>query len=103
MPKARDWSAEQDGVIVGMRAQGETWSAISHRLGLPRATVIERGRRLRAAPPPPSPAEKLVPGSIGDPNRDALPAGHPLTWRLLAVGILEGTAYPGFAGHGRLE
>jgi hypothetical protein len=66
-----------------MRAQGQTWAAIGRSLGLSRNTVIERGRRLCAQAPKrvPMPAcAKLV---SDDPNRAALPAGHPWTWGLL--------------------
>ncbi len=83
MPEARVWTAAADHVICGMREAGETWAAIGLRLGLSRNTVIERGRRLRATAPPKSVvvAEKLV---SDDPNRLPLPAGHPVTWRLIS-------------------
>jgi hypothetical protein len=66
-----------------MREGGETWAAIGVRLGLSRNTVIERGRRLRATAPPKVVllAEKSV---SEDSNRLPLPAGHPVTWRLIS-------------------
>ncbi len=83
MPLARVWTAPADATIIAMRREGETWAKISRTLGLSRNTVIERGRRLRAV----APAKPVVPpaeaSNIDDPNRPALPAGHPLTWGLL--------------------
>ena len=88
MPQARQWTAAADRVICDMRGGGETWEAIGRRLGLSRNTVIERGRRLRAEAP-----VKLVTvkeyDMLEDPNRGALPAGHPLTW-----GLLTSDPYP---------
>lgn len=83
MPEARVWTAAADRVICMMREAGETWAAIGQRLGLSRNTVIERGRRLRAQAPPKTVlvAEKQV---SDDPNRLPLPAGHPVTWRLIS-------------------
>ncbi len=83
MPEARVWTAAADRVIVTMRESGETWGSIGFAMGLSRNTVIERGRRLRAtAPPKPAvTAEKQV---SEDPNRLPLPAGHPITWRLIS-------------------
>jgi hypothetical protein len=73
-----------------MRGDGASWAAISRALGLSRNTVIERGRRLRAA----APVRVAVPVAerpeIDDPNRPPLAAGHPLTW-----GLLTSEPYPG--------
>jgi len=83
MPEARVWTAAADQVICTMREAGDTWAAIGCALGLSRNTVIERGRRLRACAPPKivMAAEKQV---SEDPNRLPLPAGHPVTWRLIS-------------------
>ncbi len=83
MPPKRGWTEEADRVIRDMRGSGKTWSAIGLCLGLSRNTVIERGRRLCAMAPKRDtvlPEVKLV---SDDPNRSALPAGHPLTWGLI--------------------
>ena len=88
MPQAREWTAAADTVICNMRGAGETWAAIGRRLGLSRNTVIERGRRLRAAAPVKLAIVKEY-DMMGDPNRGPLPAGHPLTW-----GLLSGEPYP---------
>ncbi len=85
MPQARVWTPTADRVIVDMRGGGATWAAIGKELGLSRNTVIERGRRLRAALPlrqAPVMKSKDEEG-LDDPNRPPLRAGHPLTWRLL--------------------
>lgn len=82
MPQARDWTEAADRVICDMRAVGETWAAIGHRLGLSRNTVIERGRRLRAEAPARVVLVKEY-NMLEDPNCGSLPAGHPLTWGLL--------------------
>jgi hypothetical protein len=83
MPEARVWTAAADGAICGMREAGETWASIGQALGLSRNTVIERGRRLRAQAPIKTVIvhEKQV---SEDPNRLPLPAGHPITWRLIS-------------------
>jgi hypothetical protein len=84
MPCARIWTEEADQTIKDMRAAGATWSAIGARLGLSRNTVIERGRRLCALAPVRIPVSVMSRHSFDDPNRDALPPGHPLTWGLLS-------------------
>jgi len=83
MPTARLWTDQADATIRDMRASGQTWAAIGRSLGLSRNTVIERGRRLRATGPgrlAKAATNRLV---SDDPNRGALPAGHPLTWAIL--------------------
>jgi hypothetical protein len=83
MPEARVWTRSADHVICTMREAGETWAAIGQAMGLSRNTVIERGRRLRAQAPIKAVIvhEKQV---SEDPNRLPLPAGHPITWRLIS-------------------
>lgn len=83
MPQARQWTEAADRMICDMRGAGETWAAIGLRLGLSRNTVIERGRRLRAEAPVRAAVVKEY-DMLEDPNRPALPAGHPLTWGLLS-------------------
>ncbi len=92
MPHPRTWTAQADLTIRTMRLERRTWADIARSLGLSRNTVIERGRRiLAAAPPPPcKPApEKII---SDDPNRLPLPAGHELTWSLLTD-----EPFPGFS------
>jgi len=83
MPLARQWNDQADATIRDMRSSGETWAAIGRSLGLSRNTVIERGRRLRAAAPSKVARVETVKTVSDDPNRAPLPAGHPLTWNIL--------------------
>jgi hypothetical protein len=84
MPQALKWTETADAAIRSMRADGRTWEAIGASLGLSRNTVIERGRRLCALAPKRQVQPACVRPASEDPNRAALPAGHPLTWRLLS-------------------
>ena len=90
MPKKLIWTDAQDSTIRRLRAEGATWDTIAAVLRLTRWTVIERGRRIGARPPP---TDFIPPPD--DPNRDALPAGHPRSWDVLVQGsCLEGHPYP---------
>jgi hypothetical protein len=90
MPIKLTWTATQDDQIRRLRSEGVTWDAIAAQLALSRWSVIERGRRINArrqrarrAPPPDLP------------DREPLPAGHPVSWNALTVGtVLDGTDYP---------
>jgi hypothetical protein len=66
-----------------MRAAGNTWQAIGDKLGLHRNTVIERGRRLKAA----APIKRLAtpkPLQISSKvNREPLPRFHPVMVSLI--------------------
>lgn len=90
MPRKLVWTEAQDSQIRRLRAEGATWETVAAILGMPRWTVIDRGRRIGALRPPrqfASPSE--------DPSREPLPAGHPRSWGVLTEGtVLEGTAYP---------
>jgi hypothetical protein len=85
MPQARAWTDKADSVICSMRGAGATWAMIGVSLGLSRNTVIERGRRLQAAPPPRAVVAVVADFDTvsEDLNRAPLRAGHPLTWGLL--------------------
>jgi hypothetical protein len=90
MPKRIEWTAAQDLKIKRMRAESASWDSIAVAVGVTRWTVIERGRRLGARLPPPDFEPRL-----GDPDRPALPPGHPETWGIINKGIsLEGMPYP---------
>jgi hypothetical protein len=90
MPKKIEWTAVQDMNIKRMRAESASWDTIALAVGVTRWTVIERGRRLGARLPP----ADFEPRS-DDPDRPALPPGHPETWGIINKGIsLEGMAYP---------
>lgn len=93
MAERRSWTEAADNTIITMRAAGATWAAIGVQLGLSRNSIIERGRRInahggpvRCARPPRAP--------LDEPNRESLPAGHPIAWQVLTEGtLLDGTLY----------
>lgn len=90
MPKRIEWTEVQDLKIRRMRAESASWDSIAEAVGVTRWTAIERGRRLGARLPPPDfqpPPE--------DPDRPALPPGHPETWGIINRGMsLEGFCTP---------
>jgi hypothetical protein len=89
MPRKITWTEAQDMQIRRLRAEGRTWDEIGATMGLTRWTVIERGRRVGAKPPPPD----FVPPPP-DPNRDPLPAGDPVTWSAITSDtVLAGVPY----------
>jgi hypothetical protein len=89
MPERLVWTAAQDAQIKRLRGEGATWDAIAAALSLSRFTVIERGRRIGAKQPPP---ESTRPTE--DPDRPALPPGHPLSWGAIIAGsCIAGNAY----------
>ena len=90
MPKKIEWTEPQDLKIKRMRAESASWDQIAVAVGVTRWTVIERGRRLGARLPP-----SEVEPRMEDPDRSALPPGHPETWGAITKGMsLEGMAYP---------
>jgi hypothetical protein len=90
MPRKIDWTEGQDMMIRRMRAESASWDVIAVAVGVTRWTVIERGRRLGARLPPPD-----FEPSLPDPDRPALPPGHPDTWGSIIRGTtLEGMPYP---------
>jgi hypothetical protein len=92
MPRKITWTEAQDVQIRRLRAEGRTWDEIGAAMGLTRWTVIERGRRVGAKPPPPD----FVPAPP-DPNRDPLPAGSPVTWAAITQDtVLAGVPFKSF-------
>jgi hypothetical protein len=90
MPKKLVWTEAQDMQIRRLRREGACWDTIAAILGFNRWSVIERGRRIGARPPP----REFVPPAE-DPPRDPLPAGHPRSWGVITAGtVLENTPYP---------
>jgi hypothetical protein len=90
MPQKLIWTEAQDSQIRRFRAEGASWDTIAAVLGFSRWTVIERGRRINARPPP----REFVPPP-DDPGRGPLPAGDPRSWSVLTAGtVLEDTPYP---------
>ena len=89
MPKKLAWTEAQDNTIKRLRTEGATWDSIAEMLRLTRWTVIERGRRIGARPPPLD-----FPPPPDDPNREPLPPGHPRSWGPLVQGTcLENVPY----------
>jgi hypothetical protein len=90
MPIKLLWTAAQDTRIRRLRREGATWDTIAAELGLSRSTIIERGRRIGARPPPP----EFIP-EPDEPHRGPLPAGHPRTWGVMTAGsVLADEPYP---------
>jgi len=83
------WTEASDARLRRLRAEGEAGDAIAAALGVSRWTVIERGRRSGARKPPPEHRPTI------DLAREALPAGHPVSWGALTEGtVLQGAPYP---------
>lgn len=90
MPIKLLWTDAQDSRIRRLRGEGATWDTVAAELGLNRTTVIERGRRIGARPPPP---EFTV--LLNEPHRGPLPAGHSRTWGVMTAGsVLADEPYP---------
>ena len=89
MPPKRNWTLPADTRIRRLRAEGASWDTIATELGVSRWAAIERGRQIGAR----APARVRRPPP--DPTRDALPAGHPISWRCITRGtLLDGAVYP---------
>ena len=90
MPRKITWTDAQDSQIKRMRAEGSTWDVIAEVLNVTRWTAIDRGRRIGALLPP---ADFTPPRE--DPDRPAMPAGHPCSWGAITSGTgLQGMPYP---------
>lgn len=87
----RHWTHEQDEYIRQSRAARRSWDLIALDLASSRSSVIDRGRRLGVPR-----AERPAPAEREEPMlRDALAAGHPITWETLTAGTsLAATPYP---------
>ncbi len=84
------WTPCRDAALRAARADGLRWRDVASRLGVSRWSAIERGRKIGA----PRPLARPRP-SPEDPNRPALPAGHPHSWGALVAGtLLDGVPYP---------
>jgi len=90
MPKKITWTDAQDSQIKRMRALGKTWDTIAATLAVTRWTVIDRGRRIGARPPPPG----FTP-EPEDPERPPMRPGDPCSWGAITHGTaLQGMPYP---------
>jgi len=89
MPLPLVWTDPVDGVLRRLRAEGATWDAIAAALRLSPSTVMARGGRIGARPPPTRPAAPPP-----DPGRDPLPPGDPASWGALTDRtLLAGAAF----------
>lgn len=88
------WTPLEDDALHTHRANHTRWVDIAHALGVTVHMARERARaigvrRYSAA----RTLEALEPST--DPNREPLPAGHPVAWAILTDGTsLAGTASP---------
>jgi len=92
MPLKHYWAPADDEALRTRCANRQSWDEIAAVLGVSRSTARERGRAIGARrPAPATPLPDAV--TLGDPNRDPLPAGHPIAWAVLT----EDTALAGAA------
>lgn len=90
MPLSLAWTDAQDAQLRRLRAEGAAWDDIARTLGRGPESVMRRARAIGARPPPPD----FVPPE-DDPEREALPSGHPRSWDAMTAGtLLEGCDYP---------
>ena len=76
--------------VVALRKNGLLQREIAAEMGVCRASVSSCLRKMGEGPPPKAP--RVVAAPVAHENRQPLPPGHPLTWRLIA---------PGYAWMGR--
>jgi len=94
MPPPLRWTDDRDMLLCTMRENARSWDAIAAALGISRWAAIERAKLLGAHIPLPAHA-RAAQGPLHDPAREALPAGHPITWGALVAGtLLDGAPYP---------
>lgn len=87
------WTPETDARLMRLRADGLGTRTIAKFLGISRNSVIDRALRLKAPPKPECPLISKT-RDADDPNRAALPSGHPITWFAITSGTcLEGCGY----------
>ena len=87
------WTQQADQRLVKMREQGASLRDIARAFSLSRSVITARARKMGLEIPS-RPMPVLKP--IGEPsdNREALPAGHPISWELINKGTsLEGNIY----------
>ncbi len=94
------WTSGADTRLTGLYAEGLSLRGIAKAMCLSRNAVVERATRLGVHNCVPMAERKVssvqVTEHLGaeNPERDPLPAGHPISWGLLTAGTsLEGTLY----------
>ena len=75
--------------VLALRGNGLLLREIAAEMGVCRASVSSCLRKMGEGPPPKAP--RVVACPVAQENRQPLPPGHPLTWRL----IMPGYAYVG--------
>ena len=94
------WTAQADARLGRLVAQGVSIRGLAKSFGIGRQAAQQRATKLGLITPqtrqpasaPVVTAERIDPIDAG---REALPAGHPITWGMIVQGTcLEGTAYP---------
>jgi hypothetical protein len=91
MPQKLVWSEPRDIRLKRLRTEGCSWDRIAVELGVSRNAAIERGRRVGARL---APVEHVAVAEPEDPDRPALPPGHPISWGILIDRTcLAGTPY----------
>ena len=94
MPLKLDWTPALDTRLRRLRAEGTGWDAVAEDLHVSRSTAISRGQRLGIPPAIHAMADTAADDDLAQPDRQSLPAGHPVTWgALTSDGFLAGTAY----------
>jgi len=81
MPNWINWTPEADATIRRMRVEKKSWETIARHFGISRDSVVLRAKKINAHK-----AEL----TIERVDRDALPAGHPVTWGVIAQGPWPG-------------
>lgn len=94
MPRKHYWTPAQDDTLRAHRARRQSWDEIAASLGVSRSTARDRGRAIGATRPQAT-SQVQVADMLADPNREPLPAGHPIAWEVLTEGtLLGGSASP---------
>ena len=85
MPSARIWTEGADATLREMLAAGQSFDDTAAALGVARWTAVERARRIGARRIVAEPEQ--VEAAPDDPWRAPLPAGHPVSWGVIARGM----------------
>ena len=93
------WTPQADARLGRLISDGASIRALSKAFGIGRQAAQQRALqlgliKLETRTSPPRAADQKIPMQSVDPSRDALPAGHAITWSLVVRGTcLEGNAY----------
>ncbi len=95
MPAPLVWNRSRDSLLLRLRADGHSWDRIAAALGISRWAAIMCGRAVGARKPEPEPPSAPAATAWTDPDREPLPAGHPVSWGAITRGgLLHGQPYP---------